>query len=73
MRAIIIDDKDAKSLLEKLKLAAFRKDAPGYGIEQSEAWNNLPQGIRDQIISDMHGRFHYVVCGWLQEQGAKVT
>lgn len=73
MRAIIIDDKDCKALLDKLKLESHRGDCPTYGIEQSAAWQTIPESTRTQFISDMHRRFHYVVCCWLQDQGAKVT
>ncbi len=73
MRAIIIEDKDCKALLEKLKLESFRKDCPGiYDTRLSDVWNALPEGDRKQIIDGMHGRFHYVLTGWLQEQGGKV-
>lgn len=60
MKAIIIQDTDARALLDKLKLEALK-------------------GPRDQFssnppsIEDMHRRFHYVVCTWLQEQGADVV
>lgn len=70
MRAIIIDEKDAKALLDRLKLESFRQDAPGYGVEQSEAWSTLPENMRKTIISEMHRRFHYIVTKWLQDQGA---
>jgi len=73
VRAIIIDDKDAKALLDKLKLESFEKSLGSYGIQEHEAWNGIPSSIREEIIRRVHGRFHYVVCCWLQEQGAKVT
>ncbi len=71
MRAIIIDDKDAKALLDKLKLESFRKDCPTYGVVESDAWHALPVAVRDKLTDDMHRRFHYVLCCWLQDQGAK--
>lgn len=73
MRAIIIDDKDAKALLDKLKLESFDKSLGGYGISENEAWNGLPVSMRQEIIRRIHGRFHFVVCTWLQDEGAKVT
>jgi hypothetical protein len=73
MRAIIIDDKDARALLDSLKLASFEKSAGGYGVEQHEAWSSLPEGLRNTIIEGLHRRFHYVVCRWLQDQGCNVT
>jgi len=56
MRAIIIEDKDAKSLLEKLELEKFKRD----GLRSSD---------EPASLSDIHRRFHYVVTKWLQEQG----
>ena len=72
MRAIIIDDKDAKALLDGLKLAEFSKQL-GYGVELQEAWHSLPEITREAIFASIHAKFHYVVCTWLQDQGAKVT
>lgn len=68
MRAIIIDDKDAKALLDKLKLQSFDT----YGDRVSEIYG-IPVEARKAYIEEIHRRFHFVVCGWLQEQGAKVT
>lgn len=73
MRAIIIEDKDAKALLDRLKLASFDKTMAGHGIAEHEAWNALPKGLRDSIVERMRGRFHHIVYSWLQEQGASVT
>lgn len=62
MKAIIIQDTDARALLDKLELTAMRgaghmRDDPG----------------RPATASEMHRAFHYVVMRWLQEQGATVT
>ncbi len=62
MKAIIINDSDARALLDKLKLKSL------YG-------DNI---IRDDptkppTVVDIHRAFHYIVCRWLQEQGADVT
>jgi hypothetical protein len=73
MRVIIIDDKDARALLDRLELRSFEKLFPGFGVAQHDAWNALPNAIRDELISNMHKRFHFVVCSWLQEQGASVV
>lgn len=73
MKVILIEDKDAKALLDRLKLESFEKSLGGYGVQEHEAWHGLPVGMRDEIIRRIHGRFHYVVCTWLQDQGAKVT
>jgi hypothetical protein len=73
VRAIIIDDKDARALLDRLKLESFEKSLGGYGVNEHEAWHGLPLSMREEIIRRIHGRFHYVVCDWLQDQGAKVV
>ncbi len=70
MRAIIIDDKDARALLDSLKLASVEKSLGGYGVQENEAWNGIPLSTRTEIIRRLHARFHYVVCTWLQDQGA---
>jgi hypothetical protein len=60
VRAIIIDDKDARALLERLQLTFFTQGA---------------RMSREQppTLEDMHRWFHFVVCSWLQEQGANVV
>lgn len=63
MRAIIIKDEDARALLDQLKLDRFQ-GANNVRIEGRTA---------EQIMEDVHGRFHYIVCRWLQEQGASVV
>ena len=73
MRAIIIDDKDARALLDSLKLESMETGNIGYGVEENEAWHSLPENVRREIIKRVHGRFHYIVCGWLQDQGARTT
>lgn len=62
MRAIIIDDKDAKALVEGLRLESMRKDHPNY----ENPGNPL-------TMEQMHRIFHSRVVRWLQEQGADVT
>lgn len=59
MRAIIIDDKDARALLDRLKLTVLQKE---HFLRSDPA--NPP------TAEDIHRAFHYVVCRWLQEQGA---
>lgn len=61
MRVIIIEDKDARSLLEKLELQEMRK-------------NNILRAdfSRPPTTEEIHRAFHYVVVCWLQEQGAKL-
>ena len=64
MRAIIIQDADAKALLEKLELTKLRD---GRFMTITDITN------AQQTLEDMHRSFHFVVCRWLQEQGADVT
>lgn len=59
MKAIIIQDTDARALLDKLKLESMRE--AGHFREDSGG---------PPSIASIHRAFHYVVCRWLQEQGA---
>ena len=62
MRVIIIEDKDARALLDSLKL------------ESLTASLCLHDGMgRQELIDTIHRAFHYRVCTWLQEQGCKVV
>jgi hypothetical protein len=60
MKAIIIEDKDCRALVDKLELAALQVDPTlilsGHPTEQMTA-------------GDLHRRFHFHVVRWLQEQG----
>ncbi len=60
MKAIIINDTDARALLDKLKLQSLTADGHIF-LE------------RPYTIESIHRVFHYVVCRWLQEQGADVV
>lgn len=60
MRAIIIDDKDCKALVDKLKLEKMRDDHPN--------WEKPGEPLN---IDAMHRVFHYEVVRWLQDQGWK--
>ena len=60
MRAIVIQDSDAANLLDLLKLEQFKEER-----------KHTPQEYA--IIDKVHRRFHYIVCRWLQEQGANVV
>jgi hypothetical protein len=60
MKAIIISDSDARALLDKLELAKMRESGH-FSRSNAEAQN---------AFSEAHRAFHYVVCKWLQEQGA---
>lgn len=59
MRAIIIEDKDAKALVQSLALDALYQHETNPDAREK--------------ITEIHRRFHYVVVTWLQDQGAKVT
>jgi hypothetical protein len=61
MRAIIIDDKDSRTLLDSLKLEAMKLE--------NNMKNEQPTWV---LIQDIHQSFHYVVCRWLQDQGCNV-
>ncbi len=63
MKAIIIQDSDAWALLDSLEL------------EKMRAENHWPAHSRaeNEAIVEAHRTFHYIVCRWLQEQGAGVV
>lgn len=76
MKAIIIQDHDARALLDQLKLESMRKTTvviPGATPEQFDEFNRRFDLWINQYRSDCHGRFHLVVTRWLQEQGANVV
>jgi hypothetical protein len=60
MKAIIIQDTDARALLDKLKLESLRDS--GHIMRDDLS--------RPPTLAEVHRVFHYVVCKWLQEQGA---
>jgi hypothetical protein len=68
MRAIIIDNKDAAALLDRLKLESFND----YCCRVSEIFSISDEG-RKAMVNEIHRRFHYVVTSWLQEQGANTV
>lgn len=57
MKAIIIEEKDCKALLDRLELEKYRttqfRSDPDAPVTKAE----------------VHGWFHYIVTTWLQEQG----
>lgn len=68
MKAIIIEEKDSKALLDRLELQKFRKGDPHPGQQVS---TSTAIGNHNLVtLGDMHRWFHYVVTKWLQEQGA---
>lgn len=67
MKAIIIQDSDAANLLDLLKLEKF-SDPQQWS--NNDAWHALPEHVRNEMANNLHKKFHYIVCRWLQEQGA---
>jgi len=59
MRAIIIEDKDAQALMDKLKLGSMQE---GNVLRFRDS--NEPATLKE-----VHGAFVYVVVQWLQDQG----
>lgn len=57
MRVIIIENKDAQSLLDKLKLTAEEKSLP---------FENPDKSLTFEAI---HGAFRSTVVQWLEDQG----
>lgn len=70
MKAIIIQDADAANLLDLLKLETF-SDPQIWS--NNDVWQAIPASTRQQMLNDLHRKFHYIVCRWLQEQGANVV
>lgn len=68
MKAIIFEDKDGKALLDKLKLESLEN----YCTVTAEIHGISKEGHK-AMVTEIHRRFHYVVCTWLREQGANVT
>lgn len=64
MRAIIIQDSDARALLDQLKLEAMTHP------DNHRDWSNPDKPASTATV---HRAFHYVVCRWLQEMGCDVV
>lgn len=65
MKAIIINDAEAKALLDRLELVALRNAGHYRGIDN-------PPPTPGQI-EHAHRVFHYEVTRWLQEMGAETV
>lgn len=65
MRAIIIEDKDARALLDSLEMQKLKENRHLIANE----WHDIPK----PLIDACHRTFHYVVCRWLQDQGCDVV
>lgn len=76
MKAIIIQDHDARALLDQLKLESMPDTSVvfinGAKPEEIDDFNHKYASWIKQHKQECHRRFHYVVCRWLQEQGANV-
>lgn len=71
MLAIIVQDKDARDLIDKLKLATLDKsirDSVRRHVEIQDGPEMKPDVV-DWIVNDVHRCFHYHVVRWLQDQG----
>jgi len=55
MRIIAVEEKDIKILMEKLE------------FENLKLQNNV---ISPFSIGEVHRRFHFIVCSWVQEHGS---
>jgi len=64
MKAIIIEDKDCRALVEKLSLV---------NVSEQVRRSHATQDCSDVQIDAMHRLFHYEVVRWLQDQGAQIT
>ena len=54
MRLIVVEEKDIVALIEKLKLEKFQ----------------IKKDSHQSPVEEIHRRFHYVVCSWVQEHGS---
>jgi len=57
MRAIIIEDKDARALLERLELEKMRQ------------MERLSEDVGMPFAIQLHAQFRLIVSSWLHEQG----
>jgi hypothetical protein len=77
MKAIIIQDHDARALLDQLKLETLPNSTPtfieGAKPEEVDEFNQRYRAWIKKTQEEAHRRFHFVVCRWLQEQGASVV
>ena len=63
MKAIIISDEEAKSLISSLTIQSMR---------DCNIWGDKENQTEDQIKNSIHRAFHYVVVQWLQKMGANL-
>jgi hypothetical protein len=69
MRAIIVDDKDCRALVEKLELGKMQYEKLGV-FDPTVAGQNITERNHCKAVVDaVHSKFHYIVIRWLQDQG----
>ena len=76
MRAIIIQDADARALLDQLKLESFGDTnviMPSMTPEQYDQFNKVYGPWLKQAKQEMHRAFHHRVATWLSDQGASLV
>ena len=75
MKAIIIEDKDSRQLLDSLELKKLELPVRQIRFDESgrTGFGKLTEAEREGIIENIHASFHYVVCRWLRDQGADVV
>ena len=74
MRAIIIDDKDCKELVDKLSLTKYNIEhysASHPDIFQKFVEKGLGREDFKFVIDGIHRAFHYELVRWLQDNGWK--
>lgn len=63
MRAIIISDNDARSLLDQLRLESMCKNHPIFRRDPDQP----------ATTEEMHRVYHFIVTQWLQDMGATIS
>ena len=73
MKAIIIEDKDARALVDQLKLTELQGRPIGHNAGVIAERRGITADEMRLLFEEIHGVFHYRVVVWLQEQGADVV
>lgn len=69
MRAIIIEDKDCKALLDKLLISKPRVTEMLARLSIDE--NSPREGLAERVVESAYSNLRHIVVDWLQEQGFK--
>jgi hypothetical protein len=72
VKAIIIQDHDARALLDQLKLESFIEPVT-FSVRTKEKLEEMDQTVKHDIMDTFHRKFHYIVTRWLQEQGCQIV